>query len=63
MSDRSQDGHVHVSKITLTHITEVKLLEKPPNSFAVTTVGGTYIITADSESEAKSWVRAIQVTN
>lgn len=62
LSDRSQDGHCHVSKITLAFIKEVKMVENPRNSFGVTTAGGSYVMTASSESEAKSWVRAVQVS-
>jgi len=63
LSDRSQDGHVHVSKIKLSHVLSVKMVESAAkNSFGVTTAGGTYIMTAGNESEAKSWVRAIQVS-
>lgn len=62
LSYRSQDGHCHVSKITLSFIKEVKTVENPRNSFGVTTAGGSYVMTASSESEAKSWVRAITVS-
>lgn len=62
LSDRSQSGHCHVSKITLSYIKEVKMVENPRNSFGVTTAGGSYVMTASSESEAKSWVRAVQVS-
>jgi len=62
LSDRSQDGHCHVSKIKLSFIKEVKMVEQPRNSFGVTTAGGSYVMTAGSESEAKSWVRAVQVS-
>ena len=62
LSDTSQTGHVHVSKISLSHIKAVKMLANPPKSLCVTTGGGSYIMTAGSDSEAKSWVRAIQVS-
>jgi len=61
LSDTSQEGHCHVSKISLSHITVVKVIAQA-NSFCVTTAGGSYIMTASSDGEAKSWVRAIQVT-
>lgn len=62
LSDASQDGHCHVSKISLAYIKEVKMVENPRNSFGVTTAGGSYVMTACSEGEAKSWVRAVQVS-
>jgi hypothetical protein len=62
LSDRSQDGHCHVSKISLSHIMEVKTVDSPKNSFCVTTQGGSYVMTAGTESEAKSWVRSVQVS-
>jgi len=62
LSDCSQEGHVHVSKISLSHISVVKQIANPPNSFCVTTGGGSYIMTAASEGEAKSWIRSIQVS-
>ena len=61
LSDTSQQGHVHVSKISLSHITVVKQIAQPL-SFCVTTAGGSYIMAAGSEAECKSWVRAIQVS-
>jgi len=62
LSDTSQVGHCHVSKIALSHILEVKVVESPKDSFCVTTEGGSYIMTASTDSEAKSWVRSIQVS-
>merc|ERR1711934_257923 len=62
LSDRSQDGHCHVSKISLNHINEVKTVDSPKNSFCVTTAGGSYVMTAATEGEAKSWVRSVQVS-
>jgi len=60
LSDRSRSGHVHVSKIGLTHVEEVKVVSK--YQFGVKTERGTYIMEAATESEAKSWVRAITVS-
>jgi len=37
LSDRSQDGHCHVSKISLRFIKDVKVVDNPKNSFGVTT--------------------------
>lgn len=37
LSDRSQEGHCHVSKISLRFIKDVKVVENPKNSFGVTT--------------------------
>jgi len=62
LSDTSQAGHTHVSKISLAHILDVKVTNKPPDSFSVSTAGGAYIMTATTEAEAKSWVRAVQVS-
>jgi len=62
LSDTSQPGHCHVSKISLSHILEVKTVDNPRDSFCVTTEGGSYIMTASSSSEAKSWVRSVQVS-
>jgi len=62
LSDTSQAGHCHVSKISLAHIIEVKMTGKPKTAFSVATAGGAYIMTAITEAEAKSWVRAIQVS-
>ena len=61
LSDTSQDGHAHVSKISLSHITVVKAIAQP-KSFCVTTPGGSYIMTAGSDPECKSWVRSIQAS-
>merc|ERR1712086_634181 len=62
LSDTSQPGHCHVSKISLAHIIEVKMTGKPKTAFSVATAGGAYIMTAVTEAEAKSWVRAVQVS-
>merc|ERR1711998_380663 len=62
LSDTSQPGHCHVSKISLAHIIEVKMTGKPKTAFSVATAGGAYIMSATTEAEAKSWVRAIQVS-
>merc|ERR1711907_183762 len=62
LSDTSQAGHCHVSKISLSHIIEVKTVDNPKDSFCVTTGGGSYIMTAGTDSEAKSWVRSVQVS-
>eukprot|EP00656_Telonema_subtile_P049403 TRINITY_DN6136_c0_g1_i1.p1 TRINITY_DN6136_c0_g1~~TRINITY_DN6136_c0_g1_i1.p1 ORF type:complete len:264 (-),score=76.47 TRINITY_DN6136_c0_g1_i1:241-1032(-) len=62
LSDKSQAGHVHVSKISLAHVLDVKTTNKPPNSFSVSTAGGAYIMTAKTEAEAKSWVRSVQIS-
>jgi len=62
LSDTSQPGHTHVSKISLAHILDVKVTNKPPNSFSVSTAGGAYIMTGITEADAKSWVRAVQVS-
>jgi len=62
LSDTSQEGHCHVSKISLSHIIEVKIVDNPKDSFCVTTEGGSYIMTASTDSEAKSWVRSVQVS-
>eukprot|EP00658_Telonema_sp_P-2_P042402 TRINITY_DN30437_c0_g1_i1.p1 TRINITY_DN30437_c0_g1~~TRINITY_DN30437_c0_g1_i1.p1 ORF type:complete len:230 (+),score=56.45 TRINITY_DN30437_c0_g1_i1:207-896(+) len=62
LSDTSQPGHTHVSKISLAHINDVKLVTKPPKSFSVSTAGGAYIMTASTDAEAKSWVRACQIS-
>ena len=56
LSDTSQPGHCHVSKISLAHIIEVKMTGKPKTAFSVATAGGAYIMTAVTEAEAKSWV-------
>merc|ERR1711934_1026801 len=42
LSDTSQAGHTHVSKISLAHILDVKLTGKPANGFSVSTAGGLY---------------------
>ena len=62
LSDTSQPGHCHVSKISLAHIIEVKMTGKHKTAFSVATAGGAYIMTAVTEPEAKSWVRAVQVS-
>ena len=57
-----RQGHEHVSKISLTHVTKVYIQQQDPKSFVVATAGGAYVLTAGSEAEAKSWKRSVEVS-
>jgi len=60
--NESKEGHKHVSKLDLTFIDEVGVIDGEPCSFKVKSKNGSYIMTAGSAQEAKSWARAIEIS-
>jgi len=60
--NESKEGHKHVSKLDLTFIDEVGVVVGNETSFKVKSKNGSYIMTAGTAQEAKSWARAIEIS-